>query len=145
MFKSRKRKFLAIAAGLMVATPAFALFGFDIVYDPTEVAQTIANLKQAIQIALTTKQTLATVQANLKNFSFKSLWRTTKANLLNETVHDSYGETAGWNPALNTNSPAAAQTAWNMATLQVSPGTLLSGQAPGKSSGLSSLAMIEAF
>jgi hypothetical protein len=56
-----------------------------------------------------------------------------------------YGETAGWNAALNTNSPAAAQTAWNMATLQVNPGNYLSMQTPGSSSGLSSLAMIEAF
>lgn len=142
----KKRKWiLAVSAGLVLTTPAFALFGFDIVYDPTEVAQTIANLKQAIQIALTTKQSLAMMQANLKNFSLKTAWQTTKSSLMAEAVQNSYGETAGWNAALNTNSPGAAKTAWDMATLQVSPGTYLSGQMLGSSSGLSSLAMIETF
>ncbi len=142
--KNSKRVF-ALCGVLAFTTPAFALFGFDIVYDPTEVAQTIANLKQAIQIALTTKQSLATMQANLKSFPWMNVWRTAKATLMNETVQDTYGETAGWNAALNSNSPGAAQTAWNMANLQVTPGTYLSGQTPGNSSGLTSLAMIEAF
>jgi type IV secretion system protein TrbJ len=144
ILKNRK-KLIGIAAVLLVVTPAVAQFGMSIVYDPSEVTQTIANLKQAIQIALTTKQSLATMQANLKNFSFKTMWQTGKATMMADAVNNTFGETAGWNTALNTNSPAAANTAWNMANVQVSPGTYLSGQTPGINPDLSSLAMIEAF
>jgi type IV secretion system protein TrbJ len=140
-----RKKWIGIAAVLLAVTPALAQFGMSIVYDPSEVTQTIANLKQAIQIALTTKQSLATMQANLKNFSFKTMWQTGRATMLADSVHNTFGETAGWNSALNTNSPAAANTAWNMANVQVSPGTYLSGQTPGSSPDLSSLAMVEAF
>jgi hypothetical protein len=139
------RKAALFGGLLLTASPAFALLGFDIVYDPTEVAQTINNLNQAIQIALNTKQTLATMQANLKNFSFKHLWQTEKATILTDTIHNTYGETAGWNSALNTNSPGAASTAWNMANLQLAPGNYMTGQTPGSSADLTSLAMVEAF
>jgi hypothetical protein len=88
---------------------------------------------------------LTTMQANLKNFSFKTMWQPTQATIMAESAHNSYGETVGWNTAWNTNSPAAANTAWNMSNLYVSPGTYLAGQTPGNSPGLSSLAMIEAF
>lgn len=140
-----RKKWIGAAAVLLVVTPALAQFGMSIVYDPSEVTQTIANLKQAIQIALTTQQTLTTMQANLKNFSFKTMWQTGRATMLADSVANTFGETAGWNSALNTNSPAAANTAWNMANVQVSPGTYLSGQTPGSSPDLSSLAIVEAF
>lgn len=143
-FKTHRKAFIG-AALFTIATPAFGLFGFSIVYDPTEVAQTIANVKQAIQTALNTKQALTTMEANLKNFNVKTLWQTAQATLMAENAHNTYGETAGWNPAMNTNSPGTAKSAWSMANLQVSPGTYLSGQTPGNSPGLSSLAMVEAF
>jgi type IV secretion system protein TrbJ len=144
-FKNHRKASIVAALMIGAVTPALAQFGFSIVQDPAEIAQTINNLKQAIQIALTTKQTLATVQANLKNFSFKSLWQTGKAQIMAESVNNSYGETAGWSTALNTNSPAAATTAWNMANVQVNSGAYLSGQTPGNSPELASLAMVEAF
>lgn len=140
-----RHKAVVLAGLLLAATPAFALLGFDIVYDPTEVAQTINNLRQAIQIALNTKQTLATMQANLKNFSFKHIWQTAKATMMMDAVQNTYGETAGWNSALNTNLAGAAKAAWNIANIQVTPGTYMTGQMPGTSADLTSLAMIEAF
>src|SRR5579884_406407 len=94
------RKVAILGSLLLVASPAFALLGFDIVYDPSEVAQTINNLRQAIQIALNTKQTLATMQANLKNFSFKTMWQTAKMTVMADAVQNTYGETGGWNTAL---------------------------------------------
>jgi type IV secretion system protein TrbJ len=139
------RKPAVLGGLLLVATPAFAFLGFDIVYDPTEVAQTINNLKQAIQIALNTKQTLATMEANLKSFSVKHIWQTAKAGILTDAVHNTYGETSGWNSALNTNFPAAATAAWNMANLQLAAGTYMAGQTPGTSPDLTSLAIVEAF
>lgn len=148
VFSSLKahRKAAVLGTLLLIASPAFALFGIgDIVFDPTEVAQTINNVKQAIQIALNTKQTLATMEANLKNFSVKNIWQTAKATFLTDAVHNTYGETAGWNSALNTNSLAAASTAWTMANLQINPGTYMSGQTPGTSADLTSLAIVEAF
>lgn len=141
----RHRKAAALGGFLLVASPAFALFGFEVVYDPAEVAQTINNLKQTIQIALNAKQTLATMQANVKSFSAKHIWQTAKATILNDAVHNTYGETAGWNPALNTNSSTAASAAWNMANLQLAPSTYMTGQTPGSSADLTSLAMVEAF
>ncbi len=139
------RKVAILGSLLLVASPAFALLGFDIVYDPSEVAQTINNLRQAIQIALNTKQTLVTIQANLRSFSVKSIWQTARASILTDAVHNTYGETAGWNSALNTNSPSAASAAWNMANIQLAAGTYMAGQTPGTSADLTSLAMVEAF
>lgn len=138
---TRRTRIVALTGAALLCTPAF---GF-IVFDPTVAANIVKEIKQSIQAVATAKATYATIQANLKNFTFKNLWRTTKATLMAEAVQDTYGETAGWNTALSTNSPVAATTAWNMSTLQVNPGTYLSGQTPGNSSGLSSLAMIEAF
>jgi type IV secretion system protein TrbJ len=144
-FKHPRKASIVAALLIGAVTPSLAQFGFSIVQDPTEIAQTINNLKQAIQIALTTKQSLATMQANLKNFSFKNVWQTAKTTIVAETVHDSYGETAGWDTALNSNSPAAASTAWNMANVQLNPGTYMTGMTPGSSADLSALAMVEAF
>jgi|SRR5579883_688766 hypothetical protein len=138
---SQRTRIVGVTAAALLCTPAF---GF-IVFDPTVAANIVKEIKQSIQAVATAKATYATMQANLKNFTWKNVWRTAKATLMNESVQDTYGETAGWDTALNSNSPGAAQTAWNIANLQVSPGTYLSGQTPGNSSGLTSLAMIEAF
>lgn len=144
-FKSNRKLGVVTIILVLFVAPVLAQFGVAIVENPTETAQVINNLKQAIQIALTTKQSLATMQANLKTFSFKTMWQTGRAMMLADSVNNTFGETAGWNSALNTNSLAAARTAWNMANVQVSPGTYLSGHTPGNSPDLSSLAMVEAF
>lgn len=146
----RRRSTLLIGAGafLLLSTPAFALFGFgDIVFDPSVYGQALAEVKQAIQMVSTAKAQFAAIQANLKSFSFKELWRTAYGQISNESVPNRYGETAGWNVALNTNSPTAAVTAWNMANVSVSANTAayFGGQLPGNSGSLASLAMVEAF
>ncbi len=143
---NQRRPLSRAAAFLLLATPAFALFGVgDLVFDPSVYAEAIAQVQQAIQMVQTAQSTLTTIQANLQNFTWKSLWRTAQSTLPADSVQNRYGETAGWDTALNTNSPAAAATAWNRANVQVSPGTYLAGQTPGNSAPLSALAMIEAF
>lgn len=146
----RRPRTLLIVAGtfLLLSTPAFALFGLgDIVFDPSVYGQAIAEVKQAIQMVNTAKAQFATIQANLKSFSFKELWRTAYGQVSNENVSNRYGETAGWNVALNTNSPTAAAAAWNMANVSISADSAayFQGQTPGTSAPLASLAMVEAF
>ena len=82
---------------------------------------------------------------NITHFSFKQQWQTTLNQLKNANVASMFGETAGVNIALNSNSPSASLTAWKTATLPVSSGTTtyLQGQTVGNSAQLSQLAMIE--
>jgi len=141
--QARRKVVLATAALALIATPGFA-FGF-IVFDPSVYAQAVTQVRQAIQMVATTKASLNTIQANLKSFTFKRLWQTTHSAMLNASVRNRYGETNAWNAALNTNSPAAATTAWSMSNVAVTPGTYLQGQTPGNSAPLASLAMVEAF
>src|SRR5579875_1744479 len=115
----KRNKKLAVVAGLaLFATPAFALFGFgDIVFDPSTFGEVVADVTQAIQVATNTKQTLSTIKANIAHFSLKSMWQTFSTSVMSASVHNSNGETAGWSTALNSNSPGAASTAWNMANV----------------------------
>jgi hypothetical protein len=140
---ARRKVVLATAVLALIATPGFA-FGF-IVFDPSVYAQAVAEVKQAIQMVSTARLSLNTFQANLKSFTFKRIWQTAHSAMLNANVRNRYGETNAWNAALNTNSPAAATTAWSMSNVAVTPGTYLQGQTPGTSAPLASLAMVEAF
>jgi hypothetical protein len=134
---------LATALLTLIAAPGLA-FGL-IVFDPSVYAQAVAQVNQAIQLVNTAKLSLNTIQANLKSFTVKKLWQTAHGAMLSASVRNQYGETNAWDAALNTDSPAAAATAWNMANVAVTPGTYLQGQTPGTSAPLASLAMVEAF
>jgi hypothetical protein len=82
---------------------------------------------------------------NIEHFSFKQQWQTTLNQLKTANVANMFGETAGINIALNTNSPSASLTGWKTATVPVnsSTSTYLAGQTVGNSTQLSQLAMIE--
>jgi hypothetical protein len=140
-FNLTKRKKSLIVAGLVVATatPSFALFGVgDIVFDPTSYASLVSQ-------ATTALNQFKTIQNNVEHFSFKQQWQTTLTMLKNANVANMFGETAGMNIALNTNSPGASITAWKTATIPVNSNTnsYLQGQTLGNSAQLSQLAMIE--
>jgi hypothetical protein len=137
---SKRRKYL-LAGGLLLATatPSFALFGIgDIVFDPTSYASLVSQLT-------TLESQYNMLKNNVTHFSFKQQWQTTLNALKNANVANMFGETAGVNIALNTNSPSASLTAWKTATVPVSSGTTtyLKGQTVGNSAQLSQLAMIE--
>jgi hypothetical protein len=82
---------------------------------------------------------------NIEHFSFKQQWQTTLNQLKTANVANMFGETAGINIALNSNSPSASLTGWKTATVPVnsSTSTYLAGQTVGNSTQLSQLAMIE--
>jgi hypothetical protein len=82
---------------------------------------------------------------NIEHFSFKQQWQTTLNQLKTANVANTFGETAGINIALNSNSPSASLTGWKTATVPVnsSTSTYLAGQTVGNSTQLSQLAMIE--
>jgi hypothetical protein len=137
---TRKRKWL-IGTGatlLLAATPSFALFGIgDIVFDPTSYAQLVSQLT-------TLESQYNMLKNNVTHFSWKQQWQTTLTALKNANVTNMFGETAGVNVALNTNSPSASLTAWKAATVSVNSGTstYLAGQSLGNDR-MSQLAMIE--
>jgi hypothetical protein len=137
---SKRRKYL-LTGGLLLAaaTPGFALFGVgDIVFDPTSYASLVSQLT-------TLESQYNTMKSNIVHFSLKQQWQTTLNALKNANVANMFGETAGINIALNSNSPSGSITAWKTATVPVSSGTTtyLQGQTVGNSSQLSQLAMIE--
>src|SRR5580658_4374846 len=101
-FNLTKRKKSLIVAGLVVATatPSFALFGVrDIVFDPTSYASLVSQLT-------TLESQYNTIKNNIVHFSLKQQWQTTLNALKNANVANMFGETAGINIALNTNSPS---------------------------------------
>src|SRR6201986_3261478 len=126
------------AALLLTATPGFALFGIgDIVFDPTSYGSLVSQL--------TTLQTQYNMlKNNITHFSFKQQWQTTLHTLENVNVANMFGETAGLNIALNTNSPSASGTAWKAATITMngSAPSYLARQSLGNAR-MSQLAMIE--
>jgi hypothetical protein len=140
-FNLRKHRKYLLAGGLILATatPSFALFGIgDIVFDPTSYASLVSQLT-----TLETQYTM--LKNNIEHFSFKQQWQTTLNQLKTANVANMFGETAGINIALNSNSPSASLTGWKTATVPVnsSTSTYLAGQTVGNSTQLSQLAMIE--
>lgn len=136
----RKRKWLLVGgAGLLLtATPMFALFGIgDIVFDPTSYASLVSQLT-----TLDTQYNM--LKSNITHFSFKQQWQTALNALENANVANMFGETAGINVALNTNSPSASINGWKTATVSVNANaaSYLAGQTLG-SDRISQLAMIE--
>ena len=137
---TRNRKWLigTGAAVLLTATPAFALFGVgDVVFDPTSYAQLVSQLT-------TLQSQYNMLKNNITHFSVKQQWQTTLSALKNANVANMFGETAGINVALNSNSPSASATGWKAATVSVNSNTssYLAGHAIG-SDRTSQLAMIE--
>ena len=134
-----RRKWL-IGAGVLAlaATPSFALFGVgDVVFDPTSYASLVSQL--------TTLQTQYNMlKNNITHFSFKQQWQTSLTALKSANVANMFGETAGLNVALNTNSPNASVTGWKAGTVAVNSDTsgYLAGQNLG-SDRISQLAMVE--
>ena len=140
-FNLRNHRKYLLAGGLLLATatPSFALFGIgDIVFDPTSYASLVSQLT-----TLETQYTM--LKNNIEHFSFKQQWQTTLNQLKTANVANMFGETAGINIALNSNSPSASLTGWKTATVPVnsSTSTYLAGQTVGNSTQLSQLAMIE--
>ncbi len=106
-FNLNKRRKYLLAGGLLLATatPSFALFGIgDIVFDPTSYASLVSQLT-------TLESQYNMLKNNVTHFSFKQQWQTTLNALKNANVANMFGETAGVNIALNTNSPSASLTA----------------------------------
>ena len=137
---SRKHCKWLIGGGilLLTATPSFALFGIgDIVFDPTSYASLVSQLT-------TLESQYKTFQSNITHFSWKQQWQTTLTALKNANVANMFGETAGINIALNTNSPSASLSGWKSATLSMNSnvGPYLSGQALGNGR-VSQLAVVE--
>lgn len=134
----RRKWLIGGAAVLLTATPCFALFGIgDIVFDPTSYAQLVSQLT-------TLESQYKMLQNNITHFSWKQQWQTTLTALKNANVANMFGETAGINIALNTNSPSASLTGWKAATVSVNTGasTYLAGQSLGNDR-MSQLAMVE--
>ena len=138
-FRRKPSKWLfGTALVLLTVTPGFALFGVgDIVFDPTSYASLVSQLT-----TLETQYNM--LKNNITHFSLKQQWQTTLTALKNANVANMFGETAGINVALNTNSPRASLTGWKAATvsLNTGTGTYLAVQTLG-SSRMSQLALVE--
>lgn len=135
----KHRKWLIGGAVLVLtATPGFALFGVgDIVFDPTSYASLVSQLT-------TLESQYKTFKTNITHFSLKQQWQTTLTALKNANVANMFGETAGINIALNTNSPSSSLSGWKSATLSMNSnvGSYLAGQALGNDR-LAQLAVVE--
>ena len=135
-----KRRRWLVGAGvlLLTATPSFALFGVgDIVFDPTSYASLVSQLT-------TIESQYNMLKNNIEHFSAKQQWQTALHTLENLNVANMFGESAGIQVSLNSNSPSASITAWKTATTPIGTNvqTYLSSQSLG-SPQMSQLAMVE--
>ena len=123
----------------LVATPSFAIFGIgDIVFDPTSYASLVSQLSQ-----MTTQYNM--LKTNLEHFTLKQAWTTERNTLTHMPFGNVFGETSGMDIALTTNSPSAAQAAWQNSTEQMdSNGTSYLATQPAGGAARSQLAMVEA-
>ena len=123
----------------LVATPSFALFGIgDIVFDPTNYAELITQ-------ATTAYSQYQAFLNNVQHFTWKQGWQTEKNQLAHIPFGNVFGETSGMDTALTTNSPSAAQAAWQNSTEQMdSNGTSYLTAQPAGGAARSQLAMVEA-
>ena len=102
--KNRRKWMVGGALLFLATTPSFALFGIgDIVFDPTSYASLVSQ-------ATTALNQFKTIENNIVHFSFKQQWQTTLNQLKTANVANMFGETAGINIALNSNSPSASLT-----------------------------------
>lgn len=113
----------------------------------------IQQLTQDIQIAATTlktyQQTVTTYNTifnNLKYFNSKQIWNTAENALMNSSVQNTYGETAGLQAQMNGQSQNASLV-WKIMNLAISgtASSFWSQQIVGQSQRLSTLAHIEAM
>jgi hypothetical protein len=152
--KSAKRTLVLLAVGAVVtvSTPAFALFGFDIVFDPSSYGELVSQYAtqyesylQLVNQAQTALNNLTAFENNIRSFSIKQFWQTQLNSLKTVNVGNQFGETNGMTAALNTNNLPTATTAWNNANVAVDSAAtpMLQGQTPGTSDRLSQLSMIE--
>ena len=135
---SRRKWIIGSVVVLLTTTPSFALFGVgDIVFDPTSYASLVRQLT-------TLEMQYNMVKNNITHFSLKQQWQTALMRLENLNVANLFGETAGINIALNSNSPSASLTGWRAATVPMGSGTTtyLGAQSAG-SAQRAQLAMIE--
>lgn len=141
---------IAVAGSFLIPLRAGLIPGIpDLVIDPAAIAkladqiakmQTMINNQVALYNQVTTQYNM--LKKNLELFTSKSTWKTYGVSLLNNTVTNRHGETAGWNAGINTGGPAST-AAWNVAVLAIQSGDFLARETLGVSSHLAALAGIE--
>ena len=111
-----------------------------------QLLQDVQMAGTALKIYNQSMTTYNTIFNNLKYFNTKQIWRTAENALMNSSVQNTYGETAGLQAQLNGQSQNASMV-WKIMNLAVS-GTSSSfwgNQIVGQSERLSTLAHIEAM
>ena len=111
-----------------------------------QLVQDIQMAGTALKIYSQSVTTYNTIFNNLKYFNSKSIWKTAEQALMNSSVQNTYGETAGLQAQLNGQSQNAS-TVWKIMNLAISgtSSAFWSNQIVGASDRLSTLAHIEAM
>ena len=158
---------LATVFLFLAALPGHAQFG-GVVFDPTQSAHALEQIRQNIQNSVTWQQQLAntikllatadkdyqqaittynTISGNLKNFNSKAIWRTIQSQLTQASFANQYGETTGLQAAMNGQSPGTASLVWRLMNLglNATSSSFLSQQVLGSSHALATLSRMEAM
>ena len=168
-FSLNKRRSAAFAVVFLFLTalPSHAQFG-GVVFDPTQSAHALEQIRQNIQDSVTWQQQLANtikllatadkdyqqaitsynmIHGNLKNFSSKSIWRTIQSQLTMSSFANQYGETTGLQAAMNGQSPGTSSLVWRLLNLGLNStsSSFLSKQVLGTSHALATLSRMEAM
>ncbi len=111
-----------------------------------QLIQDVQMAGTALKIYQQSMTTYNTIFNNLKYFNTKQIWRTAENALMNSSVQNSYGETAGLQGQLNGQSQNAS-TVWKIMNLAISgtSSAYWGREIVGQSDRLSTLAHIEAM
>lgn len=111
-----------------------------------QLVQDIQMAGTALKIYNQSITTYNTIYNNLKYFNTKHIWRTAENALMNSSVQNTYGETAGLQAQLNGQSQNASLV-WKIMNLAIAgtSSSFWSQQIVGQSDRLSALAHIEAM
>ena len=111
-----------------------------------QLIQDVQMAGTALKIYQQSITTYNTIFNNLKYFNSKQIWKTAENALMNTSVQNTYGETAGLQSQLNGQSQNASLV-WKIMNLAISgtSSSFWSGEIVGQSQRLSTLAHIEAM
>jgi hypothetical protein len=128
---------------VLLFIPLLALSQFGIsttVFDPVQSAHVLTEIAKIIQIYNLTTQTYNQIAYSAGWTPFRTPWLGIATPIVRSTTATVFGETAGWNPAVNSGS--GIPPAWTAATYGIHPPPFYAGFPLGASSISANIASI---
>jgi hypothetical protein len=136
----RKHPQIPVLALLIPALGLAQIGVGSLVFDPTQSAHVISEIERIIQIYQMVTQTYNQIVFNAIWFTNKGAWRGIATSVVDSSTPTIFGETAGWNPAVDqgVNIPGV----WGTSTYGIHPPPFYAGFPLGASSTSANIASV---